>query len=149
MDHCKAITDKSFLSASFSQLLVLDLNFCRQLQDDSVIQIIKSSKNLTILRLSYCYNLTDKVLKALVDGEKKTLPNLKRIHLDEVGNITERAARSVLRVYGDQLDNFSVNGCENISSQLITEMKEKGIRTSESGLSFDYKAMQRMFHGCP
>jgi hypothetical protein len=47
-------------------LNILNLNYCKKITDNGLIEISKNCKNLEILKFQHCYKITDQRLQTIV-----------------------------------------------------------------------------------
>lgn len=110
---CSIIEDsgfRAFSQANYSKMEFLDLCGCKNLLDDSVIQMSKNFPNLKYFNLTWCVYLTD---KAIVEGVSKYLKKLDLLSVYGLIAITdasiEALASSDLKY---SLITFDINGCK-------------------------------------
>ena len=102
---------RAFAQASnYTKLQFLDLCGCKELLDDTVIQLSKSFPELRYLNLTWCVSLTD---RAITDGVGKHLQNLDLLSVYGLVKITDKSIEALLT--GNlkySLRTLDVNGCK-------------------------------------
>ena len=99
----------------------LDLCGCKNIQDDTVIEICKNFPKITYLNLTWCVSLND---KAITHGVSKYLHNLNLLSLYGLIRITDKSIKCLLESGSRTiLETLDVNGCRD-----LTNCDDEGVR---------------------
>jgi hypothetical protein len=97
------------LNSACHNLEFLDLCGCKNLSDDSLVELCKSFPKLTYLNLPWCISLND---KAIVDGVAKHLPKITLLGLFGLVRISDASIDALLDSPCKlSLETLDINGC--------------------------------------
>jgi F-box and leucine-rich repeat protein 1 (S-phase kinase-associated protein 2) len=111
-----SISNSGFVSlanSGYSNLEFLDLCGCKEITDQTVVQLCAAFPNLTYLNLTWCVSLND---KAIVEGVAKYLTKLKLLSVYGLVRITDAAVDALEQSPNKEtLETLDINGCREVT----------------------------------